>query len=144
MEFFCSLNWSAPALIKVKKFQSFFFSFFFHFFFLAPFGNISKVNLKQKKSWNQDFFMKNESWTFQSISYQKTIRTQHDGVRTKSTPKILSNYPTVWPEPIWKKVSDWWQIPPEHQSTYLGGPESASIEITPFRPHFVKFSKTVF
>ena len=25
--------------------------------------------------------------------------------------------------------------------TYLGGPESASIEIPPFRPHFLKFQK---
>ena len=43
---------------------------------------------------------------------------------------------------IWIKVSGWWQIPPQHQSTYLGGPESASIEIPPFR-HFLwsKFSK---
>ena len=51
---------------------------------------------------------------------------------------------TVWPEAILKKVSGWWQIPPQHQSTYLGGPESASIEIPPFRPHFINFSKTVF
>jgi hypothetical protein len=28
--------------------------------------------------------------------------------------------------------------------TYLRGPESASIEMPPFRPHFIKFSKTVF
>ena len=49
---------------------------------------------------------------------------------------------TVWPEPILKKVSGWWQIPPQHQSTYLGGPESASIEIPPFRPFlWCKFSK---
>ena len=33
---------------------------------------------------------------------------------------------------------------PHHQSTYPRGPESASIEIPPFRPHFIKFSKTVF
>ena len=51
---------------------------------------------------------------------------------------------TVWPEPIWTKVSGWWQIPPLHQRTYLGGPESASIDIPPFRSHFIKFSKTVF
>ena len=31
---------------------------------------------------------------------------------------------------------------PQHQSTYPRGPES--IEIPPFRPHFIKFSKTVF
>ena len=35
---------------------------------------------------------------------------------------------TVWPEPIWIKVSGWWQIPPQHQSTHLRGPESATIE----------------
>ena len=33
---------------------------------------------------------------------------------------------------------------PQHQSIYLGGPESASIEIPSFRPHFIKLSKTVF
>ena len=50
---------------------------------------------------------------------------------------------TVWPEQIWIKVSSWWQIPPQHQSTYLGGSESASIEIPPFRPFlWCKFSKT--
>jgi hypothetical protein len=45
---------------------------------------------------------------------------------------------TVWPQPILKKVRTWWQIPPQHQSTYLGGPESASIEIPPFRRFFSK------
>ena len=50
----------------------------------------------------------------------------------------------LWPQPILIKVSGWWQIPPQHQTTYLGGPESASIEIPSFRPHFIKFSKTVF
>ena len=43
---------------------------------------------------------------------------------------------TVRPEPIWKKVSGWWQILPQHQSIYLRGPESASIKIPPFRPKF--------
>ena len=32
----------------------------------------------------------------------------------------------------------------QYQSTYLGGPESASIEIPSFRPHFTKFKKTVY
>ena len=50
---------------------------------------------------------------------------------------------TVWPEPIWIKVNSWWHIILQQQSTYLKGPESASIEIPPFRPHFIKFSKTV-
>ena len=36
------------------------------------------------------------------------------------------------------------QILLQHQSTYrLRGQESASIEIPHFRPHFIKFSKTV-
>ena len=43
---------------------------------------------------------------------------------------------TIWPEPIWIKVSGWWQISPQHQSTYLRGPESESIEIPLFRPKF--------
>ena len=51
---------------------------------------------------------------------------------------------TVWPQPIWKKVRSWWEIPPQHQSTYLGGPESASVEIPAFRPHFIKFQKKFF
>ena len=41
-------------------------------------------------------------------------------------------------------MSLWWQIPPQHQSTYLRGPEPASIDIPSFRLHFIKFSKTVF
>ena len=43
---------------------------------------------------------------------------------------------TVCPEPIWIKVNCRWQLLPQHQTTYLRGPESASIEIPPFRPHF--------
>ena len=50
---------------------------------------------------------------------------------------------TVWPKLTWIKVNGWWQILPQHQSTYLRGPESASTEIPPFRPHFIKCSKTV-
>ena len=30
------------------------------------------------------------------------------------------------------------------QSIYLRGPESASFKIPPFRPHFIKFPKSVF
>ena len=41
------------------------------------------------------------------------------------------------------KVKSWRQILPQHQSTYLRGPESASIEIPPNRPHIINFSKTV-
>ena len=43
---------------------------------------------------------------------------------------------TVWPEPIWIKVNSSWVLPPQHQSKYLRGSESASIEIPPFRPKF--------
>ena len=43
---------------------------------------------------------------------------------------FICKYPfTVWPEPIWIKVSGLWQIPPQHQSTFLEGPESSLIEI---------------
>ena len=65
-------------------------------------------------------------------------------------PICLCLFTTVWPEPILKKVSGWWQIPPQHQSTYLGGPESVSIEIPPFRPFLwckfpkIKISKILF
>ena len=45
---------------------------------------------------------------------------------------------TVWLEPIWKKVNTSQLLLPQHQSTYPRGPESASIEIPPFRPHFIK------
>ena len=49
---------------------------------------------------------------------------------------------TVWPQPIWIKVRTSWQIPLQHQSTYLGGSKSAWIEITPFRLFFeVNFQK---
>ena len=41
-----------------------------------------------------------------------------------------------------KSYSGWSQILTQHQSTYLRGPESASI-IPPFRTHLIKFSKTV-
>ena len=51
---------------------------------------------------------------------------------------------TVWPEPIWIKVKSSRLLLPQHQSTYLRGPESTLIEILLFRPHFIKFSKTVF
>ena len=51
---------------------------------------------------------------------------------------------TVWPEPIWINVKKSWLLLPQHQSTYPRGPESVSIEIPPFRPHFIKFSKIVF
>jgi hypothetical protein len=59
------------------------------------------------------------------------------------TSPLRSRY-TVWPEPIWIKVNSSWLLLPQHQSTYLRGSESASIEIPPFRPQFIKFSKTVF
>ena len=39
---------------------------------------------------------------------------------------------TVWPGPIWIKVKKSWLLLPQHQR----GPESASIEIPPFRPKF--------
>ena len=50
---------------------------------------------------------------------------------------------TVWPGPIWIKVKKSWLLLPQHQSSYPRGPEYVSIEIPPFRPHFITFSKTV-
>ena len=45
---------------------------------------------------------------------------------------------TVWPQPIWKKL----ELGDKYHHTYLGGPESASIEIPPFRPFlWSKFPK---
>ena len=51
-----------------------------------------------------------------------------------------NTYYTVWPEPIWIKVKTWWQILPQHQSTYLWGLESASTKIPPFRPNLLSKS----
>ena len=48
---------------------------------------------------------------------------------------------TVWPQPIWIKVKSWWQILPQHQSTYQGGPESVSIEILLSDEVFENFMK---
>ena len=41
-----------------------------------------------------------------------------------------------------KKVRTFQRLIPQQQSTR--GPESASIEMHHFRPHFINFSKTVF
>ena len=51
---------------------------------------------------------------------------------------------TVRPEPIWVKVKKSWLLLPQHQSTYPRCPESVSIEIPPFKPQFLKFSKNCF
>ena len=72
---------------------------------------------------------------------QFSVRLVHYSWLNESVPKLQY---TVWPEQIWIKVRSWWQILPQHQSTYLRVPESASIEIPPFRSHFIKLSKTVF
>ena len=50
----------------------------------------------------------------------------------------------VWTEPIWIKVKSWWQILPQHQSTYLRGRESASIEISLFIPSKCFLKKNFF
>ena len=73
-------------------------------------------------------------WIFHEVEFQFPLK--------QFCYRIFSKCLTVRPEPIWIKVSGLWQIPPQHQSTYLGGPESASIEIPPFRPFlWCKFSK---
>ena len=44
----------------------------------------------------------------------------------------ISEMHNTVPEPIWINVKKFWQILLQHQSTFLGGPESASIENSPF------------
>ena len=70
-----------------------------------------------------------------SFNFQPTFSECRTSKMTSNTCTVRSNACTVWPEPIWIKVKKSWQIPPQHQSTYLGGPESVSIEISHFRPH---------
>ena len=78
------------------------------------------------------------------------MKKKKQSLRSSNTPQTrLHATFTVWPQPIWKKVRSWWQIPPQHQSTYLGGPESASIEIPPslhkfFKSCYVLWSKCCF
>ena len=62
--------------------------------------------------------------------------------RSMHTLSLLHYHYTVWLQPNWIKVSDWSQILPQHQSTYLRGPESASINRS-IRTQFIRFSKTV-
>ena len=47
---------------------------------------------------------------------------------------------TVWPQPTWIKFRTWWQIPPQHQSTPLGGPESASEKFSDHSYFFFCFT----
>ena len=77
-------------------------------------------------------------WNIFELSKTKVLLHKSHGV-LKVIRTVLF---TVWPQPIWKKVRTLWQIPPQHQSTYLGGPKSAYIEIPPFRRFlWSKFSK---
>ena len=82
----------------------------------------------------------NNSDSFPSNAWGKRENFAFCGPFAHCTVIVRKYCCTVWPEPIWIKVSGWWQIPPQHQSAYLGGPESASIEIPSFRPHFIKNS----
>ena len=53
----------------------------------------------------------------------------------------FDGFATVWPEPIWIKVKEFWLLLPQHQSKYPRGPEYASIGIylsDPNLPHIVK------
>ena len=81
-----------------------------------------------------------------NISHWYTALLYCDWLFRPSLPNLRyrAAWHTVWPQPISKKVRSWWQIPLQHQSTYLGGPESASIEIPPFRLHIIKFQKKFF
>ena len=79
-----------------------------------------------------------------SFYHSKYIRFKKFELGPKYNFEIQYRGYTVWPQSIWIKVRTSWQIPPQHQSTCLGGPESASVEIPPFRPHFIKFQKKFF
>ena len=77
-------------------------------------------------------------WHFNVTSISRNLQT--DRFKFWEAKYLVKS--TVWPQPIWIKVRTSWQIPLQHQSIYLGGPESASIEIPPFRPFlWSKFSK---
>ena len=83
---------------------------------------------------SQDFF------TFIQIGSGYTVHAQSMAIRvlefSNRVYKIRNTYITVWQEQIWIKVKKSWLLLPQHQSTYPRGPESASIEIPPFRPKF--------
>ena len=77
------------------------------------------------------------------VSFEKTLSFGLFSA-TPALVKIHSGPSTVWPEWIWIKVKKSQLSLPQHQSTYPRGPESELIEIPPFRPHFINFSKTDF
>ena len=80
------------------------------------------------------------SWKKLFVFQEFCLQERKNSYRKSSWLQLI----TVWSEPIWIKVKKSWLLLPQHQSTYARGPESVSIEIPPFRPHFIKFSKTVF
>ena len=69
--------------------------------------------------------------SYMVLAYLVPLYSRYDGV---IAPWDVLNIQEHLVTQIWIKVKTWWQILPQHQSTYLGGPESASIEIPPFRP----------
>ena len=99
-----------------------------------------EITLLQRKSLS--IFFQNKK--FFDLPKKKSYYAihNHDEQQFFWTCLVCTCHLTVWPEPTWIKVKKSWQIP-LYQSTYLGGPESASIEIPPFRPQFTKFSKIV-
>ena len=74
---------------------------------------------------------------FSSLIFQNSITDQH-GVRV-----FYILYHSIARANL-KKVNTPKFLLPQHQRTFPRGPGSASIEIPPFRPQFIKFSKTVF
>ena len=100
----------------------------------------SLVSSKRHKSGRQ---LKCYSWKGSSagvglaqnlfFSKKQTLETIQDFLIKLGIKPLI----TVWPQSIWIKVRTLWQIPLQHQSTYLGGPESALIEIPPFQTFFM-------
>ena len=57
----------------------------------------------------------NNSDSFPSNAWGKRENFAFCGPFAHCTVIVRKYCCTVWPEPIWIKVSGWWQIPPQHQ-----------------------------
>ena len=92
--------------------------------------------------------LKNQNWLpeRQKIKFDFAWLQHPVGINTIMCTAFISqkkiNHFTVWPQPIWIRVNCWWQILPQHQSTYIRGPESVSIEIPPYQTKIYLLSKS--
>ena len=107
-------------------------------------------SIKKKLSIKKHFFTRVLFWklTYRGdcAPYLETHRSSTKDLILKtrsSTFSIVLRYHSM-ARAIWIKVNSSWLLLQEHQSAYLRGPKSTSIKIPPFRPHFLKISKTIF